>query len=99
MVNTPKRGHKSKKEQQRLKKVRRVKVVGDGRFVQRTAKPTLQGKKVKSQNLRVDANFAAWCRQQAQAEGNGSITEVTRKLYDKIKAAEGSALDRAVSND
>ena len=98
MVNAPKRGHKSKAEQKRLKKNGKVKVVGEGRFVQRTKKPAKQGKTVKSQLLRVDAGFADWCRK--QAEQDGSVTEVTRKLYQKIRQAEidaqGAVMDAAV---
>src|SRR5690242_16114185 len=97
MVNKPKRQHKSKKDQKRLAKSA-VKVVGEGRFVQRAKKPAKQGKNVKSQLIRVDGGFADWCRK--QAEQDGSVTEVTRKLYTKIKQAEldaqGSVLDNAV---
>jgi hypothetical protein len=57
-----------------------AKVVGNG-FIQRTKKPTVQGGKVKSQLVRVDAGFAKWLRQQAKA--HGSITEVTRRLNTK----------------
>ncbi len=94
MVNKPKRSHKSKTEQKRLNKTRKVKVVGEGRFVQRAKKPVIQGKKTKSQLIRVDHDFANWCRQ--KAERDGSITEVTRKLYRKIMEAEGAMLNDAL---
>lgn len=90
----PKRDHKSKAERKRLAKSK-VKVIGDGRFVQRAKKPQRQGKTVKSQLLRVDANFADWCRRRALIEG--SVTEVTRNLYQRIVAAEGAALNAAVT--
>lgn len=61
------------------KKAGGVRVVGEGRFVQRVRKPQAQGKKVKSVMLRVDADFAAMCRK--RAETDGSVTEVTRKMY------------------
>jgi len=61
------------------KKKSTVRVVGEGRFVQRVRKPQAQGRKVKSVMLRVDADFAALCRK--RAETDGSVTEVTRKLY------------------
>ncbi len=60
----------------------KVKVVGEGRFVQRARRPTKQGKKIKSQLLRVDAGFADWCRK--RAETDGSVTNVTRKLHERI---------------
>lgn len=88
----PNRSHKSKAEQKRKSS---AKVLGDGRFVQRAKKPKRQGKNVKSQLIRVDANFADWCRRKALTEG--SVTEVTRKLYQKILDAEGAAIDVAVS--
>lgn len=78
MTNKANRSHKSKEEQKRLSKQRKVKVIGDGRFVQRAKRPAKHGKNVKSQILRVDANFADWVRGQAETEG--SVTEVTRKL-------------------
>jgi hypothetical protein len=97
MVNKPKRSHKSKAEQKRLNKTRKVKVVGNGRFVQRAKKPATQGKKTKSQLIRVDADFANWCRRKAEQtdDGKGSITEVTRKLYHKIVEAEATMLGNA----
>lgn len=82
MTNKPNRTHKSKKEQKRLEKSA-VKVVGEGRFVQRTRKPQSQGKKVKSVLIRVDAGFAAYCRKQAREKG--SITEVTRLIHQDIQ--------------
>lgn len=88
------RSHKSKLEQKRLNKQRKVKVIGDGRFVQRAKRPAKQGKAVKSQILRVDANFADWVRKRAETEG--SVTEVTRKLYQRIIEAEGAALSSAI---
>lgn len=57
----------------------KVRVVGPGRFVQRSRKPQRIGKKVKSVMLRVDVQFAELCRKRAETEG--SITEVTRQLY------------------
>lgn len=71
------------KSKQKPKKVNRVKVVGEGRFVQRTRKPKSQGKKVKSVLTRVDADFAAYCREKALTKG--SITEVTREIFNFIK--------------
>lgn len=94
MVSKPKRDHKSKTEQKRLGKQRKTKVVGEGRFVQRAKKPAKQGKHVKSQLLRVDAGFADWCRK--KAETDGSVTKVTRELYQRIVKAEGNAVDAAV---
>ena len=83
MTNKPNRSHKSKKEQKRLEKVSTTKIVGEGRFVQRTRKPQKHGKRIKSVLIRVDAEFAAFCRKQARIDG--SITEVTRKIYERIK--------------
>lgn len=57
-------------------------IVGPGRFVQRSRKPQQQGKKVKSVLIRVDANFAMLCRKRAETEG--SVTEVTRKLFQLL---------------
>ncbi len=68
------------------KKTSRVKVVGEGRFVQRTRKPKAQGKKIKSVLTRIDAEFAAYCREKALTKG--SITEVTRDIYHFIKDKE-----------
>lgn len=100
MVSKPKRDHKSKTEQKRLGKARKVKVVGEGRFVQRAKRPGKQGKNVKSQLLRVDAGFADWCRK--QAEKDGSVTKVTRELHRKLVQAEldahGAVMDRAVKS-
>lgn len=100
MVQKPRRDHKSKAEQKRLNKTRKVKVVGEGRFVQRAKKPEKQGKTVKSQLLRVDAGFADWCRK--QAEKDGSVTKVTRELHRKLVQAEidaaGSVMERAVKS-
>lgn len=90
----PNRSHKSKAEQKRLNKQRKVKIIGEGRFVQRSAKPKRQGKNLRSRLIRVDANFADWCRRRAETEG--SITEVTRKLFQSIITAEGDALAKAV---
>jgi hypothetical protein len=95
-----KREHKSKAEKKRLAKQRKVKVVGEGRFVQRAKRPAKQGKNVKSQLLRVDGGFADWCRK--KAETDGSVTVVTRKLHHQLKQAEldaaGIAMDRAVKS-
>ena len=93
MVSKPTRSHKSKTEQKRLNKTRKVKVVGEGRFVQRAKRPTKQGKRLKSQMIRVDAGFADWCRRKAETEG--SVTKVTRRIHQSILAAEGAALDVA----
>lgn len=93
MVHKANRSHKSKTEQRRIGKRSKAKVIGEGRFVQRAKKPAKQGKRVKSQLIRVDAGFADWCRK--QAETDGSVTEVTRKLYQRILAAE--ALPKVVS--
>lgn len=57
----------------------KVRVVGPGRFVQRSRKPQKTGKRVKSVMMRVDAQFAALCRKRAETEG--SVTEVTRQLF------------------
>ncbi len=83
MTNKPNRSHKSKEVQKKLAKTSTAKVVGEGRFVQRTRKPQTHGKKVKSVLVRIDADFAAYCRKRARIEG--SITEVTRNIYQKIK--------------
>lgn len=85
MTNKPNRSHKSKQQQKTLEKSK-VRVVGEGRFVQRTRKPKAQGKKTKSVLTRIDADFAAYCRKCARTEG--SITEVTRRIYQEIKARE-----------
>lgn len=92
MVHKAKRSHKSKAEQKVLNRQRKVKVVGDGRFVQRTKKPQKQGKETKSQLLRVDAGFADFCREKAMTEG--SITEVTRKLVHRLRQAELEAMSK-----
>jgi len=94
MVNKAKRSHKSKAEQKRLNKQRKTKVIGEGRFSRRTAKPETQGTVVKSQLLRVDAGFADWCRKRAEIEG--TVTRVTRNLFQRITAAEDSAVSQAV---
>jgi len=61
-------------------------IVGPGRFVQRARRPKQQGKKVKSALIRVDANFAMLCRKRAETEG--SITEVTRRLFQLLNGGE-----------
>jgi hypothetical protein len=76
VVSAPKRSHKSKKEQRRKSSVRVV----NGGFVERTRKPQQHGDAIKSQLVRVDAEFAAWVRSEAGASGI-SITEVTRQLF------------------
>lgn len=58
--------------------------VGGG-FARRVKRPKRQGKTVKSVMLRVDADFAEWCRKRAEAEG--SVTEVTRKLFRALGGA------------
>lgn len=92
----PNRTHKSKKDQKRLGKSP-VKVVGEGRFVQRTRKPQSQGKKVKSVLTRIDAGFAAYCRKQAKTEG--SITEVTRRIYQEIQEREKTRVNPVTSTE
>lgn len=94
VVTKAERAHKSKRERKRLAKQRKVKIVGEGRFLRRVARPQKHGVKVKSQNLRVAAEFADWCRRRAETEG--SVTEVTRNLYHRIKEAEDKAVSRAL---
>lgn len=60
----------------------KVRVIGPGRFVQRSRKPQRTGKKVKTVMIRVDAQFAELCRKRAETEG--SITEVTRQLFHML---------------
>ena len=78
-MKKPDRSHKSKAEQKRLAKKSAVKIVGNG-FVQRTAKPKVEGEKKRSQLIRVSADFAGWLRQQAKV--HGTVTNVTRRLYE-----------------
>lgn len=86
MTHKADRSHKSKKERKRLSTMRKVKIVGEGRFVRRTSKPKKQGKSVRSQILRVDADFADYVRTRAEKEG--SVTEVTRKIYQMLVSNE-----------
>jgi hypothetical protein len=79
MAKQPARSHKSKKEQRAMAKKSAVKIVGNG-FVQRSAKPKVEGDKKRSQLIRVSADFAGWLRQQAKV--HGTVTNVTRRLYE-----------------
>ena len=94
MTKTPKRIHKSKKHRIKRVKSNKVKLVGDGGFARRVQRPKRQGKKVKSLLIRVDADFADWCRSRAEVEG--SMTEVTRKLYQQIRETESAMLTGAL---
>lgn len=81
MTKQPKRAHKSKAERKRLAKTSRVKIVGEGGFIQRAAKPGITGDKKLSRLVRVDSRFAAWLTRQAKI--HGSVTNVTRRLHAK----------------
>lgn len=72
----PARSHKSKKEQAK----KSTACVVNGGFIERTRNPEVTGEAVKSQMMRVSADFAGWVRAQAMQHGI-SITEVTRMLY------------------
>lgn len=75
-VSKPQRSHKSKRDQKRKTSTR---ILGGG-FVERTMKPETHGETVKSRLIRVDSEFADWCRYEAARSGT-SITEVTRQLF------------------
>lgn len=92
MTRKPARSKKSSKERKRLEKQSTARIVGEG-FVRRVRKPKQQGKKVKSVMLRVDAGFAEWCRR--QAEKDGGVTKVTRRLHEQIRAAEAIGASNA----
>ena len=78
-ASKPKRAHKSKKQQAKKSSVR---VINDG-FIERSRKPATMGTALKSRMIRVDADFAEWCRAEAMKSGV-SITEVTRSLYQAM---------------
>lgn len=59
-----------------------VKVINDG-FTQRSARPAIIGKTLKSRMVRVDAEFADWMREEAKRAGV-SITEVSRSVFQSI---------------
>lgn len=71
----------NKKGQKRRKKVTRL--YGGG-FLERVRNPKVRGKSVKSVNIRVDAGFAEWVRQEAKDSGN-SITDITRNVREALR--------------
>ena len=54
-----------------------------GTFKKTSRKPATMGTALKSRMIRVDADFAEWCRAEAMKSGV-SITEVTRSLYQAM---------------
>lgn len=75
----PARAHKGAREKKKLERVSEVRIIGG--YIRRSMKPNVTGNKIKSQMIRVDANFANLLRNFAVRYGG--ITEVTRKLHAK----------------